>query len=63
MQNRNAEKKNKNMKNLGLREELFDCRIGGSNLKEDKPEGAWKIKPCGAKDGPSATLLAGTESG
>lgn len=35
----------KKPKNLGLREASFDRGVRGSNLKEDKPEGAWKTKP------------------
>lgn len=30
---------------LGLREASFDRGVRGSNLKEDKPQGAWKTKP------------------
>lgn len=59
MQNTNTVKK----RYLRLGEASFDRGVRGSNLKEDKPDGAWKTKPRGAKDGPGGGSPAGTEAG
>lgn len=59
---------NKNCKqtDLGVRKALAERGVRGSNLKDDKPVGAWKVKPAGAKedeeDGASTGSVTGTES-
>lgn len=51
---------------LGVRKASAERGVRGSNLKDDKPAGAWKTKPSGAnedkEDAASTGPAAGTES-
>lgn len=42
--------KRKKEADLGVRKESAERGVRGSNLKDDKPVGAWKRKPSGANE-------------